>query len=140
MGVTPEVLYDASKVAILPMGFCYPGTGRSGDLPPRPECAPAWRERLLRQLPNLELTLVIGQYAMGWHLEKPAATVTGNVLAWRESWPATATMTTSSTTNGELVKPNSGTSLSVSDAALRDHTTAPSSASSAFTMPVAPSV
>jgi uracil-DNA glycosylase len=87
MGITPEQFYNAEQVAILPMGFCYPGTGKSGDLPPRPECAPAWRERLLRQLPNLELTLVIGQYALAWHLEKPAATVTENVLAWRESWP-----------------------------------------------------
>ena len=87
MGVTPEQFYNAELLAIIPMGFCYPGTGKSGDLPPRPECAPAWRERLLRQLPNLELTLVIGQYAQAWHLNEPAATVTRNVQDWRLSWP-----------------------------------------------------
>ena len=87
MGITPEQFYNPERVAILPMGFCFPGTGKSGDLPPRPECAPAWREQLLQHLPRLELTLVIGQYALAWHLEKPAATVTENVLAWRESWP-----------------------------------------------------
>ena len=87
MGVTPEQFYNAELLAIIPMGFCYPGTGKSGDLPPRPECAPAWRERLLRQLPNLELTLVIGQYALAWHLDEPAATVTRNVQDWRLSWP-----------------------------------------------------
>ncbi|MCZ6829749.1 MAG: uracil-DNA glycosylase family protein [Gammaproteobacteria bacterium] len=87
MGVSPKQFYNPGLMAIIPMGFCYPGTGKSGDLPPRPECAPAWRERLLQQLPNLELTLVIGQYAQAWHLQGPAATVTENVLAWRESWP-----------------------------------------------------
>ncbi len=89
MGVTTEVFYDPARIAILPMGFCYPGTGRSGDLPPRPECAPAWRERLLAQLPQLEFTLVIGQYAQAYHLGaalKPSVTET--VRAWREHWPA----------------------------------------------------
>ena len=63
MGVTREVFYDAQLIAILPMGFCYPGTGKSGDLPPRPECAIAWREQLLGRLKNLQITLEIGQYA-----------------------------------------------------------------------------
>jgi uracil-DNA glycosylase len=64
MGVSPEEFYDASKVAIVPMGFCYPGRQPSGgDAPPRPECAPLWRRRLLAQLPELRLTLLVGTYA-----------------------------------------------------------------------------
>ncbi len=70
MRVAPDVFYDASRIAILPMGFCYPGTGPSGDLPPRPECSDTWRRRLLAQLPQLELTLVIGQYAQAYHLPR----------------------------------------------------------------------
>jgi uracil-DNA glycosylase len=88
MGITSEVFYDASKVAILPMGFCYPGAGRSGDLPPRPECAPAWREQLLAALPRVELTLVIGTYAQAYHLgEAQQEDLTSTVRAWRDHWP-----------------------------------------------------
>jgi uracil-DNA glycosylase len=88
LGIGPEVFYDPTRVAILPMGMCFPGTGRSGDLPPRPECAPAWREPLLRQLPRLELTVVIGRYAMDYHLGAAGATVTAAVQDWRRHWPA----------------------------------------------------
>lgn len=88
LGVTPEQFYDDRLFAILPMGFCYPGSGKSGDLPPRPECAAAWRQRLLDKLPKLELTLVIGQYAMAWHLPASKGTVTEQVRHWREHWPA----------------------------------------------------
>ncbi|WP_040474834.1 uracil-DNA glycosylase family protein, partial [Marinobacter algicola] len=63
MGVDRDTFYDDQQLAILPMGFCYPGTGKSGDLPPRPECAPAWRDLLLERLEAVQLTLVIGQYA-----------------------------------------------------------------------------
>lgn len=87
MGVSPEVFYDATRVALLPMGFCYPGTGVSGDLPPRPECAPAWRAGLMDRLRKLELTLVIGQYAMGYHLPRTGSSLTETVRAWREHWP-----------------------------------------------------
>ena len=62
-----ETFYDPEQVAILPMGFCYPGTGPSGDLPPRPECAPAWRAALLARLPNIRLTIVVGRYALRYH-------------------------------------------------------------------------
>ncbi|MCZ6709628.1 MAG: uracil-DNA glycosylase family protein [Gammaproteobacteria bacterium] len=85
MGVTRDQFYDVQLVAILPMGFCYPGTGKSGDLPPRPECAIAWREQLLGRLKNLQLTLVIGQYAQAYHLESRG--LTENVRAWRSYWP-----------------------------------------------------
>lgn len=87
MGITRETFYDARKLAILPMGFCYPGTGKSGDLPPRPECAPAWRNALLDRLSNIGLTLVIGQYAHAWHLPDGKKSVTENVKNWRQYWP-----------------------------------------------------
>ncbi|MBT8337297.1 MAG: uracil-DNA glycosylase family protein, partial [Gemmatimonadetes bacterium] len=63
LGITEEIFYDSRQVAILPMGFCYPGSKASGDLPPRPECAPAWREAVLATLVNVRLTLVLGRYA-----------------------------------------------------------------------------
>lgn len=85
MGVSRETFYDPNQVAILPMGFCYPGTGRSGDLPPRPECAPEWRQPLLDQLTKLRLTLVIGQYAMKWHLGTGSTPLTQVVRDWKDS-------------------------------------------------------
>jgi uracil-DNA glycosylase len=87
LGVSKEVFYDAKKVAILPMGFCFPGTGKSGDLPPRPECAPIWRHQLLSILENVELTLVIGQYAQKWHLPDMKGNLTDKVRTWKS--PAT---------------------------------------------------
>ena len=88
LGITPEIFYSARHVSILPMGFCFPGTGKAGDLPPRPECAPAWREDLLRHLRKLKLTLVIGQYAQAYHLPDAGGSVTATVQAWREHWPS----------------------------------------------------
>lgn len=87
MGVTREVFYDAEQVAILPMGFCYPGTGKSGDLPPRSECAPAWRDQLLSHLDNVELTLLVGQYAQAYHLTDKPGSLTETVREWRAYWP-----------------------------------------------------
>jgi len=88
LGVTDDEFYDPSLFAIVPMGFCYPGTGTGGDLPPRPECAEAWRDKLLDGLPNLSLVLVIGQYAMDWHLKgQKQKTLTGTVKLWRDFWP-----------------------------------------------------
>lgn len=92
MGVTRDTFYDEQKLAILPMGFCYPGTGKSGDLPPRPECAPAWRQALLDRLPEISLTLVIGRYAHAWHLPDGEASVTGNVKNWERYWPEVVPM------------------------------------------------
>lgn len=68
LGVSDEVFYDATKIALIPMGFCYPGKGKSGDLPPRPECAPLWHKSLLEKMPGLKLTLLIGQYAQNHYL------------------------------------------------------------------------
>ena len=88
LDITRETFYDPRQVAILPMGFCYPGHGRSGDLPPRPECAPAWRQPLLDHLPNLHLTLVLGQYALAWHLPGQRGPLTDAVRQWRSHGPA----------------------------------------------------
>ena len=78
--------YDAERVAIVPMGFCFPGQDAAGgDLPPRRECAPAWRARLFATLPQIELILAIGQYAQAWHLgAERRANLTATVVAWRE--------------------------------------------------------
>ncbi|MDO6514595.1 uracil-DNA glycosylase family protein [Neptuniibacter sp. 2_MG-2023] len=87
MGISREQFYDPKYVAILPMGFCFPGTGKSGDLPPRPECAPAWRDQLLSHLQDIELTLVIGQYAQNYHLHDKQSSLTETVRAWKTYWP-----------------------------------------------------
>lgn len=87
LGISRDVFYDPEKIAILPMGFCYPGTGKSGDLPPRPECAKAWRQQLLQSLGQIELTLVIGQYAQRWHLPNTHKNLTETVRAWRDYGP-----------------------------------------------------
>ena len=66
-GLSRETFYDPAQVALTPMGFCYPGTGASGDLPPRPECAPLWHARLLAHLPAARLTLLVGSYALKYY-------------------------------------------------------------------------
>jgi uracil-DNA glycosylase len=90
MGIDRKTFYDESRISLLPMGFCYPGTGKSGDLPPRPECANAWRDRLLGALPAIKLTLLVGRYAIAWHLFPERGrppTVTETVRRWRDWWP-----------------------------------------------------
>ncbi len=106
MGVSRETFYDPTKIAILPMGFCYPGTGKSGDLPPRPECAEAWRESLLSGLVHVELTLVIGQYAQKWHLPKTHRNLTETVRAWREYGPDVVPLPHPSPRNNIWLKKN----------------------------------
>jgi uracil-DNA glycosylase len=69
-GLGTDSFYDPAKVALVPMGFCYPGTGSSGDLPPRPECAPLWHERVLARLPPDRLTLLVGSYAQQHYLKR----------------------------------------------------------------------
>ncbi|SFU42152.1 Uracil-DNA glycosylase [Nitrosomonas eutropha] len=95
LGVSREKFYDSRQIAILPMGLCFPGTGKSGDFPPRPECAPAWRSELLSYLKSIRLTLLVGQYAQAYSFakekeesgRKPGASLTENIRAWREFWP-----------------------------------------------------
>lgn len=88
MGVSLAEFYDANRIAIVPMGFCFPGLdANGGDLPPRRECAPLWRDRLLARLPNLELLLLVGQYAHRWHLPRPLlGGVTEVVARHEEAW------------------------------------------------------
>lgn len=90
MGIDNDIFYDATRIAIVPMGFCFPGLDkRGGDLPPRPECARHWRTRLLSHLPSIELILVIGQYAQAWHLgSRRKHNLTETVRCWRESYEA----------------------------------------------------
>ncbi|KGI77154.1 hypothetical protein LF63_0112525 [Oleiagrimonas soli] len=84
LGIDRDAFYDPHRVAIVPMGFCYPGTGRSGDLPPRPECAPTWHPRVLPLLGAIRLTLVIGQYAQTALLgDARGANLTATVQDWR---------------------------------------------------------
>ena len=87
LGVTREVFYDPKQIAILPMGFCLPGSGRSGDLPPRPKCAPAWHKQLLWHLRRLEVILVVGQYAQAYHFGAASSSLTEEVESWRSHWP-----------------------------------------------------
>lgn len=87
LGVDRSTFYNADQIAILPMGFCYPGHGTRGDLPPRQECAPAWRELLLQQLPRIELTVVLGRHAMAYHLPGSETALSECVRNWRNHWP-----------------------------------------------------
>jgi len=87
LGVSKDAFYDSEQFAILPMGFCYPGKGKSGDLPPRPECAIQWRETILSSLKQVQLTLVIGQYAMAYHLPGEGKNLTEIVNNWEKYWP-----------------------------------------------------
>jgi uracil-DNA glycosylase len=107
MEIEPAVFYDPTRVAILPMGFCYPGTGTSGDLPPRPECAPAWREQLLGSMPSLRLQLIIGRYALDYHLaNRQKANLTETVRAWRDFWPQVLPLPHPSPRNNPWLKKN----------------------------------
>lgn len=107
MGIEKEVFYDKNKIAIVPMGFCFPGTGKSGDLPPRPECAEIWRDKLLNLLPNVALTVVVGQYAQSWHLGKSNKhNLTETVRAWKEYWPRSVPLPHPSPRNNIWLKKN----------------------------------
>ncbi|NMP31273.1 uracil-DNA glycosylase family protein [Thalassotalea sp. M1531] len=68
LGVDKTIFYNEELLAIVPMGFCYPGKGKSGDLPPIPLCEKTWRAPLLAKLPQIELTILVGKYAIDWHL------------------------------------------------------------------------
>ncbi len=88
LNVTREEFYDTDNFAIAPMGFCYPGRGKTGDNPPRPECAPLWMNRIIDSLVNIKLTILIGQYAQDYFLKtKKKKTLTETVRNWREYFP-----------------------------------------------------
>jgi uracil-DNA glycosylase len=88
MGINAETFYDSDKIAIIPMGYCYPGRGKSGDLPPRRECAELWLDKLLEHLAEVRLTLLVGQYAQKHFLgPEREATLTETVQSWQAYAP-----------------------------------------------------
>lgn len=88
LGLDRDAFYDASRIAIVPTGFCYPGTGKSGDLPPRAECAPKWHDEVFAQLPRERLTLLLGTYAQKLMLgDDYRGSVSKTVEAWRDLVP-----------------------------------------------------
>ena len=103
-----DQFYDPEKVAIMPMGFCYPGVlPKGGDAPPRPECAPLWHKRLLAALPNIQLTLLAGMYAQAAYLGKARKkTLTSTVEAWREYGPELMPLPHPSWRSGNLLRRN----------------------------------
>lgn len=87
MALDREAFYDQSHYGVMAMGLCYPGRGRGGDLPPRPECAPLWHPRVRPLLPKLRLTLLIGRYAHLHYLDARGETLEQTVRRWREHLP-----------------------------------------------------
>lgn len=106
LGVSRDQFYDPKSIAILPMAFCYPGTGKSGDLPPRPECAPLWRAQLLAALKDIKLTVVLGRYAQDYHFKEGAVSLTELVRSWRDHWPALVPLPHPSPRNNIWLKRN----------------------------------
>lgn len=88
MGLSKDEFYNTDNIAIVPMGFCYPGKGKSGDLPPRRECRETWHPKILPLLKNIKLNLIIGNYALEYFLqERKKKTLTETVKAWQEYFP-----------------------------------------------------
>ena len=89
LGIDREAFYDETRVAIMPIGFCYPGRdAKGGDLPPRPECAPLWHARLRKSFPAVELTLLVGRYAMNYYLPRSGrGSMTETDACWRDFLP-----------------------------------------------------
>lgn len=107
LGVSNEQFYNPDLFGIVPMGFCYPGKGKSGDLPPRPECAPKWHNLLLEQMPEVRLTLLIGQYAQGYYLgDRKKKTLTETVRNFREYLPEFLPLVHPSPRNGIWMRKN----------------------------------
>ena len=93
LGVDRDTFYDPNSFALVPMGFCFPGTSKGADLPPRPECAPLWHERLLSALPNIELYLLFGRYAQARYLgDRASKKLTDTVINWRSFTPGSIPM------------------------------------------------
>jgi len=107
MNVSDEIFYDEGKIAIMPMGFCYPGKGKSGDLPPRKECAELWHQQLLKVLPNIQLTLLIGLYAQNYYLAENGKTLTETVKNWKKYTPSYFPLPHPSPRNTRWLKNNS---------------------------------
>ncbi len=87
LGVSTEEFYDPTRIALVPMGFCYPGAGPSGDNPPRPECAPLWHDRILARLPEDRLDVIVGSYAQRRYVPEGPGSVTATVARWADYLP-----------------------------------------------------
>jgi uracil-DNA glycosylase len=109
MGIDKEVFYDESRIAIIPMGYCYPGRGNGGDLPPRRECAQLWLDHLLAKLPSVELTLLVGQHAQRHFLgSRRKSSLAETTKAWREYSPTYIPLPHPSPRNTPWLQRNSG--------------------------------
>lgn len=87
LNISEEVFYDPDKIALIPMGFCYPGKGKTGDMPPRKECAPFWHNRLISLIKKADLTILVGQYAQNYYLEDKASNLTETVKNYKRYLP-----------------------------------------------------
>lgn len=107
LGVSEDVFYDPAKIAIVPMGFCFPGAGRGGDAAPRPECARHWRRPLLDAMPQVELSILLGAYALDWHIgNRDGANLTETVRNWQQYWPQNLPLPHPSPRNNRWLKRN----------------------------------
>lgn len=106
LGLTEAAFYDEAKLAILPMGFCYPGSGKTGDLAPRPECAKNWRKPILDVLNNVAFTIVIGKYALAYHFPDDKRSLTQQIVDWEKRWPSTVVLPHPSPRNNIWLKKN----------------------------------
>lgn len=108
LGVDKDTFYDPEKVAIVPMGFCFPGLdAKGGDKPPRKECTPLWRRAVFERLPRLDLVLLVGGYAQKWHLgERAQARLTDTVARWRDYGPQFLPLPHPSWRNNAWIKAN----------------------------------
>jgi uracil-DNA glycosylase len=107
LGVEKETFYDSNLFALMPMGFCYPGKGKSGDLPPRPECAPHWHPQLMALMKSVRLTLLIGQYSQAYYLgERVKESLTGTVQHFRDFLPQFLPLPHPSPRNGIWLRRN----------------------------------
>ena len=106
LGLSEEQFYDPETVAILPMGFCFPGTAKSGDNPPRPECAPLWHDRLISHLAEDRLEIIIGMYAQARYIEKREKTLPATVANWANYLPKQVVLPHPSWRNNGWIKKN----------------------------------
>lgn len=107
LGVDRDTFYNPDCFALVPMGFCFPGTGKGGDLPPRTECAPAWRQPILDLMPHIQLTILLGQYANHWHLgDQCGKNLSETVRNWQQHWPMLMPLPHPSPRNARWLKQN----------------------------------
>ncbi len=107
LGVSKDQFYDEKLIGLVPMGFCYPGKGKSGDLPPREECALTWHEKIFKAIGKVQLTILIGQYAQGYYLKNKAkSTLTETVKSFKEYLPSIITLPHPSPRNNIWIKKN----------------------------------